>query len=65
MNVKKNCFTCGHFLPLGEGDHVCDLELDAGSPCGLLTEDWEPTDDFLYCKGKNWEGAWPWQRMMS
>lgn len=45
---QKNCFNCDHFLYVGEGDHICDIDNS------LLTDDWVPTDDFYKCKGKRY-----------
>lgn len=45
-NVVKTCLDCDHCIYLGEGDHLCDL-VDK-----FITEDWEPTEMFYNCMGK-------------
>ena len=45
----QGCFECRHFIALGEGGHLCDV-------CGeVLTEDYEPTEYFYFCRGKDFE----------
>lgn len=43
----KRCFECGNCQYIGEGDHICDLNME------LITDDWEPTDMFYHCGGKD------------
>lgn len=53
LNVKvkeeKCCHNCTHCLYVGEGDSVCDENYT------LVLDDWEPTDDYYNCGGKNFE----------
>ena len=44
------CETCVNFIPIGEGDHICD----ASAPVMVL-EDYTPTDKYYWCKGEHWE----------
>lgn len=47
----KDCFNCEHCLYIGKGDCLCDVEFSK-----IVIEEYnEPTDDFLYCDGKDWE----------
>lgn len=49
--AKKSCFNCGHSIYIGGGDYLCDVEFSK-----IVLEEYnEPTDDFLYCDGKDWE----------
>ncbi len=48
--ANRMCETCANLLPIGDGDHICD----ASSPV-MVMEDYEPTDDYCWCKGKHWE----------
>ena len=45
---KKNdgCYDCDNCCYLGEGDYICDVLGD------IVLSDWEPTEDFYCCKGK-------------
>lgn len=52
-NVKPSeqmCETCMNCLPIGEGDHICDI----GAPV-LVLEGYIPTDKYFICGGKHWE----------
>ena len=42
----KCCFECAHCQYIGEGDHICDVNME------IITDDWEPTDMFYHCGGK-------------
>lgn len=55
--VEKDCSTCTHWLYLGEGDHVCDLETAPGALVTPLTEDFQFTDHYFWCGGKRWKEA--------
>lgn len=44
--VVKCCFECDHCIYCCEGDHLCDVNNE------FITEDWEPTDMFYHCLGK-------------
>ena len=49
------CMTCTHCIPIGEGDHICD----AGPEPILILEDYQPTDDYLWCNDEDWdEESW-------
>lgn len=43
-----NCFECDEFVPIGEGDHIC-LRSD---PPLLVTDGYEPTNDFMWCQNE-------------
>ena len=45
----KCCFECDHCLYIGEGDHICDVNNE------VITSDWEPTEKFYCCGGKEFE----------
>lgn len=45
-----SCETCGNLIPLGEGDHMCDVD-----PSQLVLEDYEQTEDYFWCHGKYWK----------
>lgn len=51
MVTAKCCENCDNCVPIGEGDHVCI----AGEPV-LILDDYEPTEDYLYCDGEAYEG---------
>ena len=42
----KCCFDCANCMYIGEGDHLCDVNME------LITDDWEPTEMFYHCGGK-------------
>ena len=42
----KFCFECANCQYIGEGDHICDVNME------IITDDWEPTDMFYHCGGK-------------
>lgn len=53
---ERTCFNCDHFMYLGEGDVVCDLELVPGNESvSPIIDEHEVTDHFFYCGGKKWE----------
>lgn len=47
--VCKCCETCEHFLPIGEGDHICEHNLL------IVVSDYTPTEDYFRCGGSRWE----------
>lgn len=47
---EKMCETCEHFIPIGEGDHLCVFSM----PIAVM-EDYTPTDEYYWCNGKHWE----------
>ena len=49
VKEEKCCHNCTHCLYVGEGDSVCDEDYT------LVLDDWEPTDDYYNCGGKNFE----------
>lgn len=49
MTKQINCFNCNHCIYIGEGDHICDMTND------IVTDDWQPTEDFYQCEGKDFE----------
>lgn len=46
---KGDCFNCNNCQYYGEGDSYCDYE----EPLFVI-EDWYPTEEFMWCKGKHW-----------
>lgn len=47
--INKCCETCGQFLPIGEGDHICEESLL------MVVSGYEPTEDYFQCGGRKWE----------
>ena len=48
-SIIKNCHCCDHCVYIGEGGYMCDISND------IVIEDWEPTEDFYICDGKEFE----------
>lgn len=46
---SKICHNCGHCIYVGEGGYICDMSND------LVIVDWQPTDEFMYCDGEDFE----------
>ena len=44
--LHKSCFNCEKCQYIGEGDHLCEVSMT------LVTDDWETTEDFYHCGGK-------------
>lgn len=44
------CINCEHCIYIGDGDSICD----ANEP-RIILADWEPTDDYWYCAGTDYE----------
>ena len=42
----KCCFECANCQYIGEGDHICDVNME------IIVCEWEPTDMFYHCGGK-------------
>ena len=42
----KTCFDCANCQYICEGDHICDVNME------LVTDDWEITEMFYHCGGK-------------
>lgn len=45
---SKTCANCDHCLYIGESDSMCDVNH------AVVLADWKPTDEFLWCDGKDW-----------
>lgn len=45
----KSCMTCTNCIPIGEGDHICDMTND------LVLVEYEPSEDYFSCGGKYYE----------
>lgn len=45
--VNLSCEECQHFIPIGEGDHICE---EKEIPLMVLM-DYEPTTEYLWCGG--------------
>ena len=53
---KKCCETCENLIPIGEGDHICyECQSEDGEPCIMPICEYEPTEDYMKCKGKYYE----------
>lgn len=50
-NAIKSCYECTHFTAIGEGDHLCIAKAEPK----MVIEDYIPTDEFFWCKGKCFE----------
>lgn len=48
--VCKCCETCVNFLPIGEGDHICEED-----PTIMPVSGYEPTEDYFQCGGRKWK----------
>ena len=48
-DYPQNCYVCEHCVYVGEGGYICDMSND------VVIEDWQPTDDFYCCDGKDFE----------
>lgn len=46
--TRGDCFNCGNCMYHSEGDSYCDENFE------FVLDDWCPTDEFMWCKGKNW-----------
>ena len=45
----RNCYNCNNCEYIGEGGYMCSMNND------IVIEDWQPTEDFNSCKGKDFE----------
>lgn len=45
----RNCYNCSNCEYIGEGGYTCSMNN------GIVIEDWQPTEDFNSCKGKDFE----------
>lgn len=45
------CHSCEHCIYIGEGDSICDADVEPR----FILDDWEPTDDFWWCAGSEYE----------
>lgn len=41
--VKKDCLSCEHCIPIGEGDHWCDETQE------IVIEDYIPNENYRCC----------------
>jgi len=46
------CERCEHYLPIGEGDHLCDL-----TEAKIVTSEYMPTADYGWCGSKHYKEA--------
>ena len=51
LDNQPICLNCDHCIYIGEGDSICD----ADEVPNLIMADWEPTDDFWWCNGSEYE----------
>ena len=51
--MNRDCLNCINMIPIGEGDHIC-WEHEDGE-CRFVLVDYMPTEDYLFCNGKEWE----------
>lgn len=45
---SRTCENCENCLPIGEGDHFCDVIQD------IVLADYAPTENYLGCDGKGY-----------
>lgn len=45
----RNCYNCNNCEYIGEGGYMCSMNND------VVIEDWQPTEDFNSCEGKDFE----------
>ena len=50
MCKLKMCQDCEHCMYICEGDFICDMDEPV-----LVMEDFEPTEDYMYCGGVDYE----------
>lgn len=56
--ATHTCWTCDSLIPIGEGDHLCEAYQDkTGCPL-MVIADYMPTDEFMGCGGKGWNGSY-------
>lgn len=44
--VYNDCFNCANCQYIGEGDHICDVDMS------IVVDEWTPTEEFNHCGGK-------------
>ncbi len=49
QGCDRNCYNCNNCEYVGEGGYMCSMSND------IVIEDWQPTEDFNSCKGKDFE----------
>jgi hypothetical protein len=49
MTSERNCYNCTKCVYLSEGGYMCECNNE------VVIEDFEPTDDFYSCGGKEFE----------
>lgn len=47
--LNKNCYNCNNCEYIGDGGYICSMSND------IVIEDWQPTEDFNSCGGKEFE----------
>lgn len=47
------CEKCSEFTPIGEGDHICSADM----PPKMILLEYQPTDEYGWCKGKHFKEA--------
>ena len=58
MSECKGCFDCANALCIGEGDFICDADIDADEQerRGLVACEWEFVGG-IPCEGRDWEAV--------
>lgn len=51
MDKEKTCYNCEECICVGEGGFLCC----ANKEHKLVIDDFEPTDDFYWCKGRKFK----------
>ena len=51
LDEQPICINCDHCIYIGEGDSICDADDEPK----IVLGDWEPTDDFWWCNGSEYE----------
>lgn len=44
-----DCTLCESCIPIGEGDHICDENME------LVLDEYAPTDSYYWCGGKKFK----------
>lgn len=52
MKKVKGCESCGYRLPIGDGDHLCEVSDDPGA---VVLVGYMPGPDYMICNGCDYE----------
>lgn len=59
MTEYRGCFDCADAMYIGEGDFICDADIDGEEQerRGLVASDWEFEEE-MPCDGRDWRALW-------